>query len=33
MAETCLLAMCPPLYRRHDLKFGFITEHGISVSG
>jgi len=25
--------MCPPLYRRHDLKMGFITEHGIPGLG
>jgi len=33
MAATCLLAMRPPAYRRHDLITGFITEHGISVLG
>ena len=33
IADTCLLAMRPPLYRRHDLKLGYITEHGISVLG
>ncbi len=30
---TWLLVMRPPAYRRHDLKAGFITEHGRSVVG
>jgi len=29
MAVTCLLAICPPVYRRHDPTLGFITELGI----
>lgn len=33
MAATCLLAMRPPVHRRHDLYMGFITEHGISAAG
>ncbi len=33
ITDTWLLVMRPPAYRRHDLKAGFITEHGISVPG
>lgn len=28
MAGTCILAMLPPLYRRHELIPGSVTEHG-----
>jgi hypothetical protein len=33
IAENWLPAMRPPLYRRHDLETGYITEHGMPGSG